>query len=99
MTAASPLEHAIIQASTYRLRPVMLATATTILGMLPLLGDAFFMSMAVTTMAGFAFATVLTLIAMSVLYRLMFRVAENTHQFEPALSSGNDASTYLEEAT
>lgn len=67
-----PLEEAIISASKSRLRPVMLAAATTILGMVPLLGDAFFVSMSVTIMAGLAFATILTLIATPVFYRLMF---------------------------
>lgn len=67
------LEAAIVKASVSRLRPVILAAATTILGMIPLLGDAFFVSMAVTIMGGLAFASILTLIAAPVLYRLMFR--------------------------
>ncbi|MBY5934942.1 efflux RND transporter permease subunit [Tateyamaria omphalii] len=66
------LDDAIVTASSSRLRPVMLAAATTILGMLPLLSDAFFVSMAVTIMAGLAFATVLTLIAAPVFYRILF---------------------------
>lgn len=68
-----PLENAIVEASSSRLRPVMLAAATTILGMLPLLTDAFFISMSITIMGGLAFATILTLIAAPVLYRIMFR--------------------------
>ncbi|MCA0963884.1 efflux RND transporter permease subunit [Salipiger bermudensis] len=66
------LRPAIIRASTSRLRPVVLAAATTILGMAPLLGDAFFVSMAVTIMGGLAFATVLTLVAAPVLYYMFF---------------------------
>ena len=66
------LRPAIIRASTSRLRPVVLAAATTILGMAPLLGDAFFVSMAVTIMGGLAFATVLTLVAAPVLYYMLF---------------------------
>jgi multidrug efflux pump subunit AcrB len=66
------LVDAIVIASTSRLRPVVLAAATTILGMIPLLGDAFFVSMAVTIMAGLAFASVLTLIAAPVLYYVFF---------------------------
>lgn len=66
--------HAIIHASVSRLRPVFLASSTTILGMLPLLNDAFFASMAVTIMAGLAFATLLTLIAIPVLYAVFFKV-------------------------
>jgi multidrug efflux pump subunit AcrB len=65
---------AIIDASVSRMRPVMLAAITTILGMAPLLSDAFFRGMAVTIMGGLAFATVLTLIAAPVLYALFFRV-------------------------
>ncbi|MEO1540087.1 MAG: efflux RND transporter permease subunit [Pseudomonadota bacterium] len=66
------LEPAIVEASVSRLRPVVLAAATTILGMLPLLGDAFFVSMAVTIMGGLAFASILTLIAAPVFYRVFF---------------------------
>lgn len=62
---------AIVKASVSRLRPVVLAAATTILGMVPLLGDAFFASMAVTIMGGLAFASVLTLIAAPVFYRTL----------------------------
>ncbi|KFB08562.1 efflux RND transporter permease subunit [Nitratireductor basaltis] len=68
-----PLKDAIVEASTSRLRPVFLAAATTILGMLPLLGDAFFRSMAATIMGGLAFASILTLIAAPVFYYLFFR--------------------------
>ncbi|MCZ4260342.1 efflux RND transporter permease subunit [Limimaricola sp. G21655-S1] len=67
-----PLREAIVTASVSRLRPVVLAAATTILGMLPLLSDAFFVSMAVTIMGGLAFASVLTLIAAPVFYDLFF---------------------------
>ncbi|WP_299814398.1 efflux RND transporter permease subunit [uncultured Roseibium sp.] len=65
---------AIVDACVSRMRPVMLAAITTILGMAPLLSDAFFRGMAVTIMGGLAFATVLTLIAAPVLYALFFRV-------------------------
>jgi multidrug efflux pump subunit AcrB len=65
---------ALKDASVSRLRPVSLTAATTILGMTPLLYDAFFVSMAVTIMAGLAFATVLTLIAVQTLYAVLFRI-------------------------
>ncbi|MEM6760464.1 MAG: efflux RND transporter permease subunit [Pseudomonadota bacterium] len=68
-----PLADAITEASVSRLRPVLLAAATTILGMIPLLSDAFFSSMSVTIMGGLAFASVLTLIAAPVFYMLFFR--------------------------
>lgn len=60
----------MLQASVSRLRPVMLAAGTTIAGMSPLLGDAFFLEMAVCIMSGLAFATLLTLIAVPVFYRV-----------------------------
>ena len=65
---------AIVEASLSRLRPVALAAITTILGMLPLLTDAFFADMAVTIMGGLAFATVLTMIAVPVLYSLFYKI-------------------------
>ena len=66
------LKQAIENACTSRLRPVVLAAATTILGMTPLLTDAFFVSMAVTIMSGLAFASLLTLVAAPVLYYVLF---------------------------
>ncbi len=75
-----PLKEAIVKASVSRLRPVMLAAVTTILGMLPLLSDKFFESMAVTIMGGLAFATVLTLIAAPVLYMIFFSKEDQRRQ-------------------
>ncbi|SDJ51299.1 efflux RND transporter permease subunit [Microbulbifer yueqingensis] len=72
--AGLPRLTAIQQASVSRLRPVFLAAVTTILGMSPLLFDAFFADMAVTIMGGLGFATVLTLIAVPVLYAVFHRV-------------------------
>jgi multidrug efflux pump subunit AcrB len=60
----------VLEASVSRLRPVMLATGTTIAGMAPLLTDAFFREMAVCIMGGLAFATLLTLVAVPVFYRI-----------------------------
>jgi multidrug efflux pump subunit AcrB len=62
----------IAEASVSRLRPVMLATGTTIAGMSPLLADAFFREMAVCIMGGLAFATLLTMVAVPVFYRIAF---------------------------
>ncbi|MEM6896200.1 MAG: efflux RND transporter permease subunit, partial [Pseudomonadota bacterium] len=66
------LADAIVEASVSRLRPVLLAAATTILGMIPLLSDAFFASMSVTIMGGLAFASILTLVAAPVFYYIFF---------------------------
>ncbi len=65
---------AILQATVSRLRPVSMAALTTILGMLPLLPDAFFRPLAVTIMFGLGFATLLTLIVVPVLYALIYRI-------------------------
>ena len=65
---------ALLEASISRLRPVLLAAGTTILGMIPLLTDAFFNSMAVTIMGGLAFASLLTLVAVPTLYALFFSI-------------------------
>ena len=51
-----------------------MAAVTTVLGMIPLLGDAFFVAMAVTIMGGLTFATLLTLIYVPVMYSIFFRV-------------------------
>jgi len=67
---------AVVEASMSRLRPVALAAITTILGMAPLLFDAFFADMAVTIMGGLAFATVLTMIAVPVLYSLFYGIKQ-----------------------
>lgn len=70
--------NALLDASVSRLRPVVLAALTTILGMIPLLWDAFFASMAITIMGGLAFASILTLVAAPVFYALIFRVPRTT---------------------
>jgi multidrug efflux pump subunit AcrB len=69
----APLD-AVIEAGVSRLRPVSMAAATTVLGMIPLLPDVFFSSMAVLIMAGLSFATVLTLLVVPVLYVTIFRI-------------------------
>jgi multidrug efflux pump subunit AcrB len=65
---------AIVDAGMSRLRPVSMAAMTTVLGMLPLLADAFFVSMAVTIMFGLTFATILTLVVVPVIYSIVFKI-------------------------
>jgi multidrug efflux pump subunit AcrB len=67
---------AIVDSGTSRLRPVAMAASTTALGMLPLLADAFFVSMAVTIIFGLLFATVLTMVVVPVLYAIFFRAPD-----------------------
>ena len=79
---------AVIDGSVSRLRPVVLAAGTTIFGMIPLLPDAFFASMAVTIMGGLAFASVLTLVAVPVLYALFFRIRPPKDDISAPLPGG-----------
>jgi len=65
---------AVIDAAASRVRPVSMAAFTTVLGMAPLLWDAFFAPMAVVIMGGLTFATFLTLVVIPVLYSAVFRV-------------------------
>jgi len=65
---------ALVDASVSRLRPVLLVAVTTVLGMIPLLQDPFFVSMSATIMFGLSFACVLTMIVVPVLYSIFFRV-------------------------
>ena len=69
---------AVEEASISRVRPVSMAALTTILGMSPLLTDAFFQSMAVVIMFGLGFATLLTLVVLPVLYCVFYGIKAQT---------------------
>ena len=66
--------NAVVDSGISRFRPVLMAAMTTVLGMIPLLWDVMFNSMAVTIMCGLTFATALTLIFVPVLYCILFKV-------------------------
>ena len=70
----SPYE-AVVISGVSRLRPVVLAAATTVLGVMPLLQDVFWVSMAVTIMAGLTFGTLLTMFVVPVLYTILFKIS------------------------
>ena len=65
---------ALMDSAQSRLRPVMMASLTTILGMIPLLPDAMFGSLAASIMGGLLFSTVITLLFIPVLYALFFHI-------------------------
>ncbi len=71
-----PPGEAVVAACVQRFRPIMLTTATTVLGMMPLWwgGTAMFKPMAITLIFGLLFATMLTLLVVPTLYSLLFRV-------------------------
>jgi len=77
---------AILDAAVSRMRPVTMAAATTVLGMIPLLQDVFFINMAITIMGGLTFATVLTLVVIPVLYAIFFRIGPRAAT-EPAVAT------------
>ncbi|WP_298445382.1 efflux RND transporter permease subunit [uncultured Ferrimonas sp.] len=76
LTSGKAPYQALIDSAISRVRPVTMAAMTTILGLVPLVFDAFFASMAVTIMFGLAFATILTLVIVPVLYALLHGVNE-----------------------
>ncbi|HSC27814.1 MAG TPA: efflux RND transporter permease subunit [Vicinamibacterales bacterium] len=67
---------AVLEASQRRLRPILLTTATTVAGLLPLWfgGGPMWEPMAIAIIFGLIFATVLTLGVVPILYSLFFRV-------------------------
>ncbi|CDN30316.1 AcrB/D/F family transporter [Mucinivorans hirudinis] len=69
----APLQ-AVIQATKSRIVPVVMASGTTILGMLPLLPDALFGGMAAVIMGGLFVATFLTIFVLPVTYCTIMRI-------------------------
>jgi len=72
--AGSSRYAAITAACLSRLRPVVLAAATTVLGVVPLLPDVFWSSLAVAIMFGLSFGTILTMIVVPALYSVFYRL-------------------------
>ena len=66
---------AVIDAAVSRLRPVVLAAGTTVLGVIPLLPDVFWVGMAVVIMAGLTFGTILTMVLVPVFYATFFKLS------------------------
>ena len=66
--------NAVIEATKTRIVPVTMASGTTILGMLPLLGDAMFAGMAATIMGGLFVSTILKIFVLPVTYCVFFKI-------------------------
>lgn len=65
---------AVIEATVSRVRPVLMASLTTIVGMIPLLSDPMYSSMSITIMGGLAVGTLITLILLPIFYTVLFRI-------------------------
>jgi len=69
---------ATLEAGVSRLRPVILGAATTVLGVIPLLQDAFWVSMAMTIMAGLTVGTVITMVLVPTLWATLHKIPSPT---------------------
>jgi len=65
---------AVVDAAVSRVIPVSMAALTTMLGLIPLLTDPFFSSMAVVILTGLGVATILTLVFVPLFYCTIFKV-------------------------
>ena len=65
---------AVIEATVSRVRPVLMASLTTIVGMIPLLGDPMYGSMAITIMGGLTIGTIITLLLLPLFYSALFKI-------------------------
>ena len=80
-------QDAIIMACLQRFRPILLATFTTVLGLIPLYvsGGEMWEGMAVSIMIGLLFGTVITLLFIPALYSVLFKVKFADYKFNNAL--------------
>ena len=77
----------VISACLQRFRPILLATFTTVLGLIPLYlsGGEMWEGMAVSIMVGLLFGTVITLIFIPSLYSILYSVHYKGYQFNEQL--------------
>jgi multidrug efflux pump subunit AcrB len=81
------IQDAVIMACLQRFRPILLATFTTILGLIPLYisGGELWEGMAISIMVGLLFGTVITLVFLPSLYSLLFKVNYKGYIFDEEL--------------
>ncbi|WP_299156136.1 efflux RND transporter permease subunit [uncultured Tenacibaculum sp.] len=79
-------QDAVIAACLQRFRPILLATFTTVLGLIPLYlsGGEMWEGMAVSIMVGLLFGTVITLLFIPSLYSALFKVNYKNYEFNEA---------------
>lgn len=66
--------NAIIEATVSRVRPVLMASLTTIVGMIPLIPDPMYGSLALTIMGGLTMGTIITLVLLPLFYATLFHI-------------------------
>lgn len=86
-TLKRPEHDAIITACLQRFRPILLATLTTVLGLVPLYlsGGEMWEGMAVAIMIGLLFGTLITLLFIPTLYSILFKVDYKNYEFDESL--------------
>lgn len=77
LAEGQPGYDAVLNAGASRLRPVVLAAATTVLGVIPLLPDVFWVGLAVTIMGGLTAGTMLTMILVPVLFATVHGIRQS----------------------
>lgn len=82
-----PIQDAIIAACLQRFRPILLATFTTVLGLIPLYisGGEMWEGMAVSIMIGLLFGTVITLLFIPSFYSILFKVNYKDYEFNESI--------------
>ena len=80
-------QDAVITACLQRFRPILLATFTTVLGLIPLYlsGGEMWEGMAVSIMVGLLFGTIITLLFIPALYSALFKVKYKGYEFDEKL--------------
>lgn len=81
------IKDAIIVACLQRFRPIILATFTTVLGLIPLYvsGGEMWEGMAVSIMVGLLFGTIITLLFIPAFYSILYKVSFKNYKFDDRL--------------
>lgn len=81
------VQDSVIVACLQRFRPILLATFTTVLGLLPLYlsGGEMWEGMAVSIMIGLLFGTVITLVFIPSFYSILFKVSYKGYKFDSSI--------------
>ncbi len=74
LQAKMPPYDAVVEAAVSRLSPVVNAAGTTVLGVLPMLQDVFWVALAVTVFFGLIVGTILTMVLVPTLYAMFYRI-------------------------